>query len=91
MPQKPLKVSKTIKKAPAANRHGKVPKMKKGTNREFICVGNNAKAPTFRLHQQVQLPLLLLLPLLGAYCCCCYFCCLPLQESLTSSQRSLRL
>jgi hypothetical protein len=31
MPQKPLKVSKTIKKASAANRHGKVPKMKKGT------------------------------------------------------------
>ncbi|WIA08378.1 hypothetical protein OEZ85_007817 [Tetradesmus obliquus] len=30
MPQKPLRVSKTIKKAPAANRHGKVPKMKKG-------------------------------------------------------------
>eukprot|EP00882_Tetradesmus_deserticola_P008592 GHRQ01009060.1.p2 GENE.GHRQ01009060.1~~GHRQ01009060.1.p2 ORF type:complete len:101 (+),score=40.70 GHRQ01009060.1:190-492(+) len=31
MPQKPLKVSKTIKKAPADNRHGKVPKMKKGS------------------------------------------------------------
>jgi hypothetical protein len=36
MPQKPLKVSKTIKKASAANRHGKVPKMKKGTYRNSI-------------------------------------------------------
>ncbi|KAF8072538.1 hypothetical protein HT031_000198 [Scenedesmus sp. PABB004] len=30
MPQKPLKVGKKIAKAPAANRHGKTPKMKKG-------------------------------------------------------------
>eukprot|EP00878_Enallax_costatus_P004551 GHUV01004792.1.p1 GENE.GHUV01004792.1~~GHUV01004792.1.p1 ORF type:complete len:101 (+),score=40.96 GHUV01004792.1:265-567(+) len=30
MPQRPLKVSKAIKKKPAANRHGKTPTMKKG-------------------------------------------------------------